>query len=704
MDLDFEKYCKVDESPRTVLQSSHHHPKHENKSRKSKSSSRNSQVSLEAGFKEIKFRNYHRSFSCKTLPTKNSELAVDREVLKRGSVYQCSKDRKSFKRPDDIGGRKKIELSLSGNSPFSFSLLDSICGSDEEEEPEQEPLTSSNIPPQVQSSRNSKSVKFVNRGSSTSKPAERDFMENSKFKSHEVVGPSSSGNILKDDDNQALRKSLSSKLALPHSPTHSGSDVSKGSSVSRFTPIRKMLDPLTKSKSHKSPMNSKLVNGVVKPSSGLTGSGKNKTVQKSLLCDLSSATPNVEKDHENILVPSSAAHLHGDIKLEHKHGVSYFELSLAHSDIVLVAKTWKADDALNWFYTFHSVQSRKKSNASGWGVKYSIKDSPIVGQMHVSCHLCSELKEGGTFSNSMMTEFVLYDVLHPTKGFSAEESDVVESHASNEGLTSPIKLKNQAANAIELCNLDLLAPCAAKDLHPRHELAAMVIKVPFEKRESLKHRSSDTFTRQAHLSLLDLSLAEQTSMGNKTHNITSTTVCVVTPFGNHSLPTCESRGPSPLLDRWRLGGHCDCGGWDMACPLNVLDNLRTKCKEEKHSLLQGDQPFSLHFQSAKEKSPALTIKLTRKGQYSVDFHAQMSALQALAICIAILHTTEEDSLDLEKHRQLLQCSSMKMFIEDKVKLLIEAVTEEDKGKMVRADEDHPSSFALDPPFSPIARV
>ncbi|KAE9459583.1 hypothetical protein C3L33_08552, partial [Rhododendron williamsianum] len=59
--------------------------------------------------------------------------------------------------------------------------------------------------------------------------------------------------------------------------------------------------------------------------------------------------------------------------------------------------------------------------------------------------------------------------------------------------------------------------------------------------------------QQQHPNLLDLSA-----------------VNVVTPCGNHGLPSTDSRGPSPLLDRWRLGGGCDCGGWDIACPLTFL--------------------------------------------------------------------------------------------------------------------------------------
>ena len=100
------------------------------------------------------------------------------------------------------------------------------------------------------------------------------------------------------------------------------------------------------------------------------------------------------------------------------------------------------------------------------------------------------------------------------------------------------------------------------------------------------------------------------------------------------------------------------------------------------------------------------MKFMRKGQYSVDFHAQLTALQALAICVALLHAAEASPVvEHAKNKQLLQYSSMKVRIEDEVKLLIEAATKEKKKeKIIKATEDHPASFVLNPPFSPIARV
>ena len=89
----------------------------------------------------------------------------------------------------------------------------------------------------------------------------------------------------------------------------------------------------------------------------------------------------------------------------------------------------------------------------------------------------------------------------------------------------------------------------------------------------------------------------------------------------------------------------------------------------------------------------------------MEFHAQLSILQAFAVCVSIMHTTEASSLvEQDKNKELLQCSSLKVLVEDEVKILIEAVTEEEKKKAAKTTEEHQPSFVLNPPFSPIAKV
>ncbi|GJX65652.1 reverse transcriptase domain-containing protein [Tanacetum coccineum] len=159
----------------------------------------------------------------------------------------------------------------------------------------------------------------------------------------------------------------------------------------------------------------------------------------------------------------------------------------------------------------------------------------------------------------------------------------------------------------------------------------------------------------------------------------------------------ESHGTSPLLDRGRLGGGCDCGGWDMGCPLIVLGNSDIQkakvCKQSVELFLKG----------TKEDTPAITMKMTTEGQYAVDFHAQLTSLQAFSICVAILHSTgSSDIVDQNNDRERLQCDSMRVFAEDEVKHLIEVMAEEDKRKPSK-NEISPS-FLINPPFSPMSRA
>jgi hypothetical protein len=128
-------------------------------------------------------------------------------------------------------------------------------------------------------------------------------------------------------------------------------------------------------------------------------------------------------------------------------------------------------------------------------------------------------------------------------------------------------------------------------LHPDLEIAAVVIQLPFAKRESLKYRRGDKGSDEMHSNLLNLSVGEQRrkTIPDKEN---PENVKVVIPTGNHSLPSGDSRGPSSLLDRWRSGGGCDCGGWDMACPLTVFGNPGIQCAEDE-PLLDNQRPLEL---------------------------------------------------------------------------------------------------------------
>ena len=115
---------------------------------------------------------------------------------------------------------------------------------------------------------------------------------------------------------------------------------------------------------------------------------------------------------------------------------------------------------------------------------------------------------------------------------------------------------------------------------------------------------------------------------------------------------------------------------------------------------------SLLKQGSKEELPILSMKENGRGQFLVDFHGRLSALQAFSVCISLLHCSEASiAISLEKGKQKLYSSSLKLLLEEDVRHLIEAVTaEEKKQQKKKRREKAPPSVVLDPPFSPIGRV
>ncbi|KAF8089836.1 hypothetical protein N665_0496s0043 [Sinapis alba] len=103
---------------------------------------------------------------------------------------------------------------------------------------------------------------------------------------------------------------------------------------------------------------------------------------------------------------------------------------------------------------------------------------------------------------------------------------------------------------------------------------------------------------------------------------------VIIPGGVHSFP--EKGAPTPLVIRWRSGGLCDCGGWDVGCKLHVLSN--------KTLLHELDQSFKLFAQeeSDQESGPVLAMTELKTGIFRVEFGSFLSHLQAFFVCVTVI--------------------------------------------------------------------
>lgn len=548
--------------------------------------------------------------------------------------------------------------------------------------------------------------------------ANKECIEEQKSNCTQVLAPGIDGKSLSVRDiAHALPKSFSTKVGMLDSPFQPKKEILKASPRIPFNPVKRIFDPIMKSKSLRnlSVMGAEMTGIRTADSQNINRNG---SFRKSLLSDFSEAAQKMEQDRISNVSDqvsstiSSPAHLHAVLKLEFTNGAPSFEFSIKDPEDVLYAKTWKTDSALNWAYTFHSC--KRKSYSIGRGAKERHgQPPPMVGQMQVSCFLCSEANENGSLANYMVTEFILYDIAQARRSICIEESSccpsdtirlpessVTEDSLPTNSSTETDRYQHHGRRTSSDCDSDPSTsyPWSPTDLHPHLEIAAITIQIPFTKDLVKDVQMEEIGSKEQNSS--SVSTFHNGRDGNS-NCMNPAVVKVVTPSGTHGLPSTEEGGPSSLLDRWRFGGGCDCGGWDMACPIAVFDN---PCGSSVDCSTTGSQqPMLLFFQGKKEKVPAVCIKSDGKGQYSVYFHAHLSALQAFSICIAILHGSDAfPAVGHEKNKQMLYSNSLKVLLEEEVKQLIEAVAEE-KRKAKKISEQIPQSYFLDPPFSPMGR-
>lgn len=479
---------------------------------------------------------------------------------------------------------------------------------------------------------------------------EDDAVEFSTFPVEKTVNISFDERNSRKDTKSSLPKSVSVKEAMLSSPRES---ETKDNMKSRFSPFKKLFDPITKSRSLRSQFPIETVSANNSPSSR-----RHRSFRKSLLNDFSKTTDKMDydtnfKEKEQICVSTySPAHLQATLNSEFKHGSLSYEFSINDHEDVIVAKAWRTDSAFNWMYTFHG-SNKSRDSCSG-------KQTPIIGQMQVSCYLCSEVNDAGSLESSTLTEFVLFDIAQARRSLCAEDDS--KSTSNSDPLSNSY-------------------PWANSDLHPNLEVASVVIQIPFDSKKVVNEEELD-------------------------ENITfecmnSANVKAMIPSGTHGLPVDNEGSPSSLLDRWRYGGGCDCGGWDMACPIDVLQ--KPSLTDVIKNLVNDSHQMMLFVQGRREKVPALSIISNGKGQYSVQFHAQLSSLQAFSICISVLHSSESFSALGQQKTQRLYSNSLKLILEEEVKHLLESVAEAEKNSSEKKTKQQ-KSFMLDSPFSPMGRV
>jgi hypothetical protein len=295
-----------------------------------------------------------------------------------------------------------------------------------------------------------------------------------------------------------------------------------------------------------------------------------------------------------------------------KDGLPHFELSLDNPIAAYTANPIKVQDhdkALDFVYMLHSGARGRKD----W-MGHSSNVSRLVGKMKVS----SSLVLNSDKSSLVETEFVLYGSpddymrqMHSSysvpkgKGLVKRVTEIMRTgnvssspkHALRFGkhcsqqfddLTQIFEGEMISNRESALANLD------TDELPTNQELAAIVV------REQQRECQKKPVIGGWGLKFLEKTGSNhpEGNEGTDDQNRKGAGKCItaVVPRGYHGGVVSNNSGPTGLIERWRSGGRCDCGGWDLGCPIRVLEN------DSCSSLPEAESQSS--------KSVELSIKVT----------------------------------------------------------------------------------------------
>ncbi|CAL5208305.1 unnamed protein product [Lathyrus oleraceus] len=333
----------------------------------------------------------------------------------------------------------------------------------------------------------------------------------------------------------------------------------------------------------------------------------------------------------------------GMIQCSWKQGIPRFIFSADDQKEVYVANLRKVIDstdhkALDYVYQFHLNKGGRK------GREIADEDLPLVGKMNVSTSftLCPNNN-----CRVMETEFTLFQNIevydnafeysHPVKnkGLKKKVSKVFRTNPSSKHRTLSKFIGSGGVS--ETCLWDPYTHGGINLLEtnvpPNFEMASIVVK---------DHLPCNKPIGGWGLKFLDKSGANKTASPSEScsqnNDDCSSSMSILVPAGLHGGPRTRNGGPSSLIDRWRSGGHCDCGGWDEGCPLTVLQKKSSKVEVLSHVDTKGEcVSVDLVTQGSNDISPALRMVNVHDGLYYIHFHTPLSALQAFSISVAIIH-------------------------------------------------------------------
>ncbi|KAG1371764.1 hypothetical protein COCNU_16G008580 [Cocos nucifera] len=412
-------------------------------------------------------------------------------------------------------------------------------------------------------------------------------------------------------------------------PDKTDGDKASANNRGRHSPLRRLLDPLLKPKHHMK-ISAPIVALPVRHCHELSDADKPHISEELALSRVpfKSSDAGINSNWQVKGNPKSSSPVHGNgsgslqgkgqaasmrhalLQLAWKNGLPLFMFSSGDSDILsaTIRKKRVSDkDSCECIYTIFSVHEVKKKsgvwiNPGSKSRKHGLL-SDVVGQIKVSC---SKMTNYDSKSHNVVREFVL---------FGAEPLST-----SRKPIGSPFIT----------------------------ELAAVIAEFPQGRPES---RNGNVLhcSKCRYPSPMNSVRCGQNGPQIEQRNDDSSlpTLTAILPSGVHGLS--DTGEPSPLIQRWKSGGTCDCGGWDEGCLLMILTDKfqekRSPASAKACCNTDGTHRFELFIQGESlENRHAFSMISFKEGLYTVDFRAPIALLQAFAICIATIHSRKPRSL------------------------------------------------------------
>ncbi|KAG9158911.1 hypothetical protein Leryth_013298 [Lithospermum erythrorhizon] len=462
-----------------------------------------------------------------------------------------------------------------------------------------------------------------------------------------VSGSSATSTVLQSGARNPLGSSGAEESGISSSSLNSSKENSKG----RSSPLRRLLEPLM------GPARASLSNSRSSEPATKSSEQYRKSTAHTVKVKLDLKTCKND-DAEVPHCSSKPSTVQALLQVAVRNGFPLFTFAVDNKNDILAATMRKSSSEKEEFssmYSFFIVQEMKKHGGS-W-INNGRKD------------------KGNSFVPNVVAQMKVTDAFNQnTRDQSISKQYVLFSYDTKQAETSDIELHD--------------------------ELAAVVVKI---QKKSTSHWCQNWQGYENSVDSLASKLKQMhplpsskcnSGLGNVGENQTENqlTLTVLLPGGHHGQPIKGE--PSSLVKRWKSGGSCDCGGWDLGCRMRVLtDNAQRPQRSSSAKPLHSPKLLELFSQDeGQDQKPVFSVAPFKDGIYAVEFNPSIEILQAFSISLSIMSCLKPVEF-VETRNGLKETSSADT-----------TVPETCVEKVYRKTQTEVPALVSNPPLSPAGRV